>query len=149
MSSKMDRIETCVRCGMLYESFYGRTTCPSCSLEEDQNFLKVRRYIQSHKTVGIYEASEACNVKPTLIINWIKEERLEFAEEAKVFVECEQCGFKISSGKFCKPCKNKLVKTLNTAYEDLKEGKVEERVPRMRSFVKKDEKTGIRFNNKK
>lgn len=146
MASKMDRIETCVRCGMLYESFYGRTTCPSCSLEEDQSFIKVRRYIHSHKDVGIYEVSEACDVSPTLIIDWVKEERLVFAEEAGVFLECEQCGLKIRSGKYCKTCKTKLVKTLSSAYDEIKENADKEAREKPKRVLNTDDRTGVRFN---
>ena len=46
-----------------------------------------------------------------------REERLEFSENSRVGLACEKCGRMIRSGRYCKPCKDKLANDLGGAYQ--------------------------------
>lgn len=123
-------VVSCSKCNRLFESFSGRQICPTCSIEEDRKFALVRKFIRAHKGAGVFEVSEACEVTTAAIINWVKEERLSFAEESNVVVECEECGTKIRMGRYCKTCKTKMIKNFQSVYKELKSAKVEAREKR-------------------
>lgn len=156
MNRKMDNINVCVRCGMLFESFYGRTACPSCSLVEDQQFVLVRRFIRENKEATIQTIVEACGVKPILLIEWIKDERIELTEESGSTIACEQCGRQIRKGKFCEACKKNLIDELNTIYKEIESDNPSSRRTRSISTrvardlkVEKQARHGLRFKNEK
>jgi hypothetical protein len=126
----------------------GPNLCPACAAVLDAKFDEVKEYVYDHPRVGIQEVSEEFDVSIAQIKQWIREERLAFAEDSMIGLECEGCGVTIKTGRFCKECKDKLAKGLNDLYpksnekparksKDIKEN------PRMRFLnqtpVKKDE----------
>jgi ribosomal protein L32 len=62
------------------------------------------------------EVSEVMEVSIPQIKQWVREERLAFAESSMIGLECESCGATIRTGRFCKACKDKLAKGLSDLY---------------------------------
>lgn len=60
------------------------------------------------------EVCEACDVDSAQIQTWIRQERLQFADDSPIKVACESCGKMIGSGKYCPQCRDKLAKNLNS-----------------------------------
>lgn len=74
--------------------------------EEEEKFEQVKDYIVSHPRASVVQISEANNIKPKKLYEWIREDRLEFSEESKyAWFECAKCGAKIKSGTLCNRCK--------------------------------------------
>lgn len=69
------------------------------------------------------EVSEACEVFPEQIRQWIREERLQFADDSSIKVPCESCGKMINSGRFCDKCKANLQNGFREALEGGNPGK--------------------------
>ena len=42
---------------------------------------------------------------PKQIKQWVKEERLQFADDSPVVFQCETCGTSIKTGRYCDACK--------------------------------------------
>ncbi len=63
---------------------------------------------------GIQEVSRECEVEVSQIQQWLREERLEFAEGSAIVLNCESCGAPIRSGKYCDSCKNQLTNALRS-----------------------------------
>lgn len=82
--------------------------CQVCKEKAEEKFHEVKEYIRSHPGVGINEVSEVCEVSPSQIQQWLREERLEVAENSPIFLSCEGCGANIRSGKYCEKCKNQM-----------------------------------------
>lgn len=73
---------------------------------EDLGYEEVKGYIVSHPRANIMEISNETKVSPSTILNWVKEEKLEFSDESKdAWFQCSLCGVKIASGTLCFRCK--------------------------------------------
>jgi uncharacterized protein len=74
--------------------------------EEEIKFEQVKDYILAHPAATVAEISEANGISPIKLFDWIREERLEFSEDAEfAWFSCESCGAKIKSGRLCNRCK--------------------------------------------
>ena len=110
-------VRNCKGCGKLFNYLTGPPLCPICSRTLDLKFEEVKEYVYDHPRVGMQEVSEELDVPIAQIKQWIREERLAFAEDSMIGLECESCGVTIKTGRFCKVCKEKLAKGLNNLYE--------------------------------
>ncbi len=110
-------VRNCRRCGKIFNYVMGAPLCPVCREEMEKKFHEVKKFIQDHPGVGIPEVSEACEVEPSQIRQWVREERLEFAEGSVVDIACEKCGAPIRTGRFCEKCKASMINTMNSVYK--------------------------------
>ena len=74
-------------------------------LQMEAEFQVVKKYVQDNPGSDIRMVSEACEVDPMQIRQWVKEERLCFSDDSPVGIPCERCGATIKSGRFCATCK--------------------------------------------
>ena len=98
------RIEVCKHCKKLYHTMSEGNVCPSCKVEQLDEFKKVKKYVWDHKGCGVEEVAEACDVSHKQILNWVREERRFFSDASKVPWPCMDCGAMISMGKYCNKC---------------------------------------------
>lgn len=110
-------VRNCKGCGKLFNYLSGPPLCPTCAQALDAKFDVVKEYVYDHPRVGMQEVSEVLEVPVAQIKQWIREERLAFAEDSMIGLECESCGITIKTGRYCKACKEKLAKGLNNLYE--------------------------------
>lgn len=113
-------VKNCKGCGRLFNYLSGPPLCPSCVTALDQKFSDVKEYVYDHPGVGIQEVSEVMEIPMGQIRQWIREERLSFADDSMIGLECEGCGITIKTGRFCKACKDKLAKGLTDLYHEPK-----------------------------
>lgn len=107
-------VKNCRRCGKMFNYLSGPIICPGCRAASEEKFQEVKRYIQQHGRASMAEVSEECDVEVSQIQQWIRQERLQFADDSPIRVPCESCGKMIGSGKFCPACKDKMMRTLNS-----------------------------------
>ncbi len=135
-------VRNCKGCGRIFNYLSGPPLCQSCLAALDMKFSEVKEYVYDHPGVGMQEVSEVIKVPIAQIKQWIREERLSFAEDSMIGLECEGCGATIKTGRFCKNCKDKLAKGFNDLYPKPKVP-LKEKDPRMSpkiNFVSKDYK---------
>ena len=109
-------VRNCRSCGRLFNYVSGPFVCPACREKLEEKFQEVKKYIQENRGSTIAAVAEACEVDANQIRQWIREERLEFAE-GSMELGCEKCGAPITSGRFCAACKASMVNTLNDVYK--------------------------------
>ena len=74
--------------------------------DEEEKYQKVKDYILAHPTASVAEISDANDISPIKLFDWIREERLEFSDDAEfAWFSCQSCGAKIKSGRLCNRCK--------------------------------------------
>lgn len=112
-------VRNCRQCGRLYNYIGGsyRNLCPNCAQELEDKFMEVKQYIRENVAASISQISEACDVSTRQLEQWIREERLCFADDSPIGLECESCGATIKTGRFCENCKNKMANQLGNLYE--------------------------------
>jgi flagellar operon protein (TIGR03826 family) len=113
-------VRNCKGCGRLYNYIGGTPLCPNCLKKLDEKFDQVKEYIYEHPKAGIQEVTEENDVTPMQIRKWIKEERLAFADDSPIGIDCEGCGVTIKTGRFCKKCKDKMANHLGNLYPEEK-----------------------------
>ena len=121
-------VRSCRNCGKLY-NYLGRTTplCPVCMKALEEKFQVVKEYIRDNPGANITQVSDATEVSVKTIKQWVREERLTFAEGSGVGLECESCGANILTGRFCPNCKGKLQNDMGNILEQNKPKPVEEK----------------------
>jgi flagellar operon protein (TIGR03826 family) len=110
-------VKNCKGCGRLFNYMSGPPICPACAAALDSKFEVVKEYVYDHPRCGIQEVSEEMDVSIAQIKQWIREERLAFAEDSMIGLECESCGVTIKTGRYCKSCKDKLARGLTDLYQ--------------------------------
>lgn len=122
-------VRVCKSCKRLFKYIYGPELCPECIkltsqdetiksnsektvrlnsmvTEEEEKYEQVRDYILIHPKATIIQISEENGITPMKLLDWIREDRLEFSEDSKdAWFECVSCGAKIKSGRHCNRCK--------------------------------------------
>ena len=101
-------VKNCRKCGKIFNYVAGPPICLKCREDMEAKFQEVKKYVQDHHGADIAEVSEECNVDPGQIRQWIREERLQFADDSPIMIACENCGTMIRSGRFCEKCKNDM-----------------------------------------
>lgn len=101
-------VKNCRGCGRIFNYVAGPYLCQVCREGLEAKFQSVKEYIRNNPGVGINEVSVACDVTPSQIQQWLREERLEVTEDSPIFLTCEVCGANIRSGKYCDKCRNSM-----------------------------------------
>ncbi len=108
-------VRNCRMCGRIFNYTAGQPVCPACKEKLEIKFQEVKKYVQNSNDTSLMAVAEACEVEEGQIRQWVREERLVFAEGSPIGIECESCGTFIRSGRFCEKCKNEMVNTLTNA----------------------------------
>lgn len=118
-------VRNCKTCGKLFNYIGGNPICPECAKGLEAKFDEVKQYIYDHPGAGIQEVSTEMEVSVAQIRKWLKEERLSFSESSEIALECERCGKRILTGRFCKLCKDSMTKDLSSMYQKEPEKKIQ------------------------
>ncbi len=105
-------VRNCKKCNRIFNYIAGPPICPACKEDLEKKFQEVKSYIQEHRTVPLTVVAEDCDVDVAQLKQWVREERLVFAEGSGVGVECEICGVPIATGRFCDKCKAETMNDL-------------------------------------
>jgi flagellar operon protein (TIGR03826 family) len=134
-------VRNCNKCGRIFNYVTGQSICSQCKKDLEVLFKETRVFIRRNPNASMQEVSESCKVEIKQIKQWIREERLSFSKDSDVGVECEQCGTKIKTGRFCEPCKASTLKDLNSVRQPQNSAPVE-------SSPKPEVKNQMHFLNK-
>lgn len=122
-------VRNCRNCGRIFNYMMGPIICPACRDEMEKKFHEVKEYIREHKGAGIQQVSEECDVSTSQIHQWLREERLELAENSVITLQCETCGAPISSGRYCEKCKREVASGFREVLNGAKGPQMEETKP--------------------
>lgn len=130
-------VSNCRTCGRLFNALADERICPVCRRALDDKFQMVKAYLEEHINASVEEVSRENDVSVKQIKQWVREERLTFAEGSLDGIECERCGKLIRTGRFCDDCKNRVASNLMSAYDKL--------TPSVREPDKRDSRNRMRF----
>lgn len=106
-------VRNCRKCGKVFNYITGAPICQACRERDEQEFQQVKQYVQDCKTAGINEIVEHCGVTHSQVNMWIRQERLVFADDSPIGINCENCGAMIKTGRFCERCRNELARGIH------------------------------------
>lgn len=108
-------VRNCRKCGRVFNYVVGPILCQQCMEEQEKVFQNVKKYVQDHPGADMVVVSQECDVEVSQIRQWIREERLQFAEDSPIRIACEKCGAMIRSGRFCDQCKASMTNDFRAA----------------------------------
>lgn len=98
----------CRRCSKTFESnTIGSKYCPQCNSIEEEKYQAVRELVKMNPGISIGLVSEVTGLSTRKIINYVRDEKLEYAADAHAFLLCDDCGARIKTGRYCAKCKPK------------------------------------------
>ncbi len=100
-------VKNCKECKRLFNYISGPRICEACKKAMEEKFEAVREYIRDNPGATIQQVAEENEVPTQQIHQWVREERLEFSSDSPITFECESCGTKIRTGRYCDSCKRK------------------------------------------
>ena len=117
----MSEIRYCKVCRKIFQYVTGPVYCPACMKVDEEEFEKVRTFLRDFPGANVREVNENTGVSPNKINRWLKEDRLEVSESSPIALNCENCGVRIRSGRFCLDCSKSLARDMMIAGKELKE----------------------------
>ena len=118
-------LRNCSRCGKMFNYVAGPPICDACKKALEDDFQKVKQYVQDNPNASLKQIAEDNEVKLNQIKEWIREERLMFSKDSPIQLTCESCGAPIQTGR------------LTDAFH--------KEAPKIQMPAKKDDKGGMRF----
>jgi len=84
----------------------------------EDKFYEVRDYIYQNPTSSMKAVSEDMDVPIQQIKKWVRQERLTFAKDSGISIDCECCGKPILTGRYCSQCKGKMQSKFSSMYQE-------------------------------
>jgi flagellar operon protein (TIGR03826 family) len=142
----MPEIRYCRQCRKMFQYVAGSVLCPVCKKIDEEEFEKVRNFLRDFPGANMQEVSSNTGVSPNKINRWLKEERLEVSEDSPVALNCENCGIRIRSGRFCIECSKQLAREMMDAGRKLRDSL--QRTGRKTGFGYEKEEFGLYYKHK-
>lgn len=123
----MPEVRNCSRCGRIYNYIGGAPLCPACRDKDEEEYKKVKEYLYKYPGASLSEVSAQLEVSVEKIKRFLKEGRLEIiGEEGNMFLECENCGKAIRTGRFCDECERDMKRNFQSTAKDISARREEE-----------------------
>lgn len=90
--------------GTLVYKGVGEYQCENCMAIEYDDYGKVRKYIEEHRGATVRDIEQATGIRQRTVMQLLKDDRIEVAQNSKLFLHCEICGQDIRSGSICNRC---------------------------------------------
>ena len=103
----LENVSECLLCGKPFMKFGRKQICRDCEYKEEEYFQKVREYLYDYPNASVEEVSQQTEVNDKIIVDWVKEGRLERAGLTMSY-PCQMCGKSIHSGRVCHSCQSDL-----------------------------------------
>ena len=110
-------VTNCRGCGRLFNVTYNNRLCPQCVQGLEEKFQQIKKYLDQNPNASVDAVAQDNEVSVKQIKQWVREERLIFAEGSTVGIDCEMCGVQIRTGKYCDSCKFKISNNLMSALD--------------------------------
>ena len=134
----------CPRCGRLFTKKVA-SVCRRCEKDEEEQFAKLREFIESEPYANINEITDATGVPTKRILQYIREGRLIMSAGLSGELRCAQCGIAIEEGSFCKPCSLKIAQDLASA---LLPADIPNEEPKAKETKQRDDRRGVGFHTR-
>lgn len=100
-------LRNCKRCGKLFV-YAGVPVCPECLEKEEEQYRKVKKYLDSNPRAGVDETSEQTGVPSEMVIEFLRQGLLVTAGGPGGQLTCAICHRPITKGRLCPKCEASL-----------------------------------------
>lgn len=108
-------VRSCKKCKRLFNIIPGTRSvyCPACMDALEAKIKEVKEFIRENKNCSIETVCENCDVERGVILQWLREERLQLSDSSAIQLSCDVCGSSIPCGRFCENCKKNMMKNFS------------------------------------
>ncbi len=138
----MAEVRNCRKCKRIIMWSMGPQLCEDCKKLEEEEFNKVRKFVRDFPGASVQEVSDATEVSQATIHKYLKDGRLEVAENSPISINCENCGARIRSGRFCNTCSATLARDMMKAGRNLVQEK-----PAASKETPEEKERGLRYKH--
>lgn len=100
-------LRNCKRCGKIFV-YAGVSICPECLEKEEEQYGKVKRYVDANPRAGVDETSEQTGVPAELVIEFLRQGLLINTPGPEGQLTCMICKRPITKGRVCPKCEATL-----------------------------------------
>ena len=130
-------VRNCRGCNRLFNYVGGAyLLCPACKEDLDNKFANVKKYIRENPKATMNQISEDNDVTVKQLERWVREDRLVFADDSPIGIDCEGCGAMIKSGRFCNNCALTMQRNFGNMYSKPSEPQPKSTNPRDRAKMR-------------
>lgn len=122
----MPEVKNCRKCRKIFMYASGPQLCENCKQSEEEDFEKVRTFLRDFPGASIQEVARETEISTQLIYKFLKDGRLEVSESSPIALQCENCGARVKSGRFCINCSKKLADDMISVGRKLMESQKDE-----------------------
>ena len=97
----------------------GEYECMNCKHVFLDDFGKVRKYLYENGSTKSSVIAAATGVPEELIMEFVRDGKIEFIENAGIKLRCDRCGCVIRRGRICAECAKKDVENFGKSYNEL------------------------------
>lgn len=112
-------VRNCKLCKNMF-NYVDSPLCPACNKKMERKFEDVKKFIRENPRTPIGEVSEATEVPMQQLKKWVRQERLAFAEDSGITIDCMSCGKSILTGRYCEKCKDQITNSFSSMYQEKK-----------------------------
>jgi len=99
----------CSECeGVMRYRGSGIYRCEACGHEEMDEYGKVRAFLEKRGPSNAFEIAAGTGVSRTVVIDFLKQGRLEVSRSSDGMLYCMRCGMPIRAGEYCSRCENEV-----------------------------------------
>jgi hypothetical protein len=96
-------VRNCKRCGKIFV-YAGIPVCPECLEKEEEQYRKVKRYLDEHPRAGVSETSEGTGVPVEVVVEFLRQGLLVTQAGPAGQLTCMICKKPITRGRLCPRC---------------------------------------------
>lgn len=98
----------CAKCGKMFLRVTS-PVCSECNKEEEQQFKKLKDYIEENPGMTIGQVSASLDIPIKRILKFLREGRIEMTEgNIEGLLRCQRCDKPLTSGLMCSQCKSEF-----------------------------------------
>ncbi len=101
-------VKSCRRCKTLFHHVVGPQLCQRCKRKDEEDFARVKEYLYENPGASMTTVCEEVDVTVRQVQQYLREGRLTVSKDSPIGIECERCGVRISTGKFCDSCRTSM-----------------------------------------
>lgn len=105
-------LRNCIRCRKLFLIVAGSRICPECVQLEEEEYQKVRDYVNRYPKAMVMQVARATGVSVPKITRFIRDGRL-IVTHPEDGIRCESCSRPITKGRMCPKCIERFRRNLH------------------------------------
>ncbi len=100
-------VRNCKRCGKIFV-YAGVAVCPECLQKEEEQYKKVKRFLDEHPRAGVRETSDETGVPTEVVVEFVRQGLLVTHAGPGGQLTCMICKKPITRGRLCPRCEGLL-----------------------------------------